>query len=928
MTHSRLAATETEDRTRSASSASARGAERRIRESSRALWSVAVMMTTLLIAASGVPARSEADTLKLLVAIPNDELLQAHSESAPGLELAGPSWRTWPICTVTSEGLDWLAESGTTHVVLDCDLTRNLRALDSDMGDYHTFEETRAELENLESDYPELVEVRSIGKSIQGRDLLAAFVSGAESVEQELGACLLVGLHHAREIISTEVVLNALNFTLSQYGEDPDITYLLNHRRVIFLPMLNPDGHVRVEAGVDWRKNMRDNLDGTFGVDPNRNYGYKWGYDEIGSSSMTSSSTYRGPSPFSEPETQAIRSLKETEGYDVSLSFHSYGNIIFYPWSFDDGFTPDHEIHAKMASVISAQSGYNYGNTELMDFYPANGEFDDWNYAGLGDEQRSFGLTFEVGDSFYEPEDRIEQLCQETLDCCINAVCAAGPWLTIAQHQILEQDPDGIIRSGERFTVDLVLQSVSVDELGPVEVSCSCYSPLVSIMSPPIRFETMGPMERLGPGECYFEVQATLGETCPQIVPLLVRVQTEGFDRQFEVPVPVGLNMLERAASWYFEEDEEWSVEGDWERGKPRGAGGRVNGNPGPDIAYSGERVCGTDLEDDILGPEGRSFLISPPFSCEGLQCTRVDYQRWLNVGAADYFRASVEVYAEGRWHGVWHSLGEITDSEWTPCSLDISKWADGRDEVQLRFTVLTSGYEPYSGFFIDDVQVLGCRPPYRDDPSRKTLPFAIASSEGMLDTIIVVQNRTELPKPIELEFREHNGTLTYDSAIVNPHSLVTRLASAEMGAGWGSAVLQMQQAADFNVSAFLINLNTMRLSTIDLLRETSQTIDLHVYYTEGEGKTDSFVVLSNNSQSQESMNVQISVFRFDGSSLGSIERQLGPESVQAVSLQDACGPALGWIQVQSDIPGLGACGLMDFVGSEGLQPMKAFCNN
>ena len=237
------------------------------------------LATILIVAALVVPSRVKADVPKTMLAVPPDEIGQIVDESPRGVDLAGPSFGSWPILVVTSRGLEWLVESGFSFVVLDADLTRNLDALGPDMGDYHTYEETTDELLSLQLDYPELVEIETIGQSIEGREILAAIVSGAENPAEVLGTCLIVGLHHAREIITTEIVLFALNSLLIRYGNDPTITYLLDRRKVIFVPMLNPDGHVRVERGTDWRKNMRDNGDGTYGVDLNRNYSYMWGCD-------------------------------------------------------------------------------------------------------------------------------------------------------------------------------------------------------------------------------------------------------------------------------------------------------------------------------------------------------------------------------------------------------------------------------------------------------------------------------------------------------------------------------------------------------------------------------------------------------------------------------------------------------------------------
>ena len=75
------------------------------------------------------------------------------------------------------------------------------------------------------------------------------------------------------------------------------------------------------------------------GVDLSRNYDYEFAFDEVGSSGDICSDSYRGPSAFSEPETQAIRNLLETyPNIKIALNLHTYGNNLNIPFNYaDDG---------------------------------------------------------------------------------------------------------------------------------------------------------------------------------------------------------------------------------------------------------------------------------------------------------------------------------------------------------------------------------------------------------------------------------------------------------------------------------------------------------------------------------------------------------------------------------------------------------------
>ena len=103
------------------------------------------------------------------------------------------------------------------------------------------------------------------------------------------------------------------------------------------MPVANPDGYdFTFEPGHRlWRKNLRDNDgDGVItagdGVDLNRNFPTKWGYDNEGSSPSFGSETYRGTGPASEPETQALDGLLDRVGFEFLINYHSAAELLLY----------------------------------------------------------------------------------------------------------------------------------------------------------------------------------------------------------------------------------------------------------------------------------------------------------------------------------------------------------------------------------------------------------------------------------------------------------------------------------------------------------------------------------------------------------------------------------------------------------------------
>ncbi len=181
-----------------------------------------------------------------------------------------------------------------------------------DYGVWHTYAETVAEMNLLHTQYPNLTTAPvSIGLSREGRSIWAMKISDNPNVDEDEPEVLIDGMHHAREIMTVEINLYLRAVSLRELRDATRPPHSLSTiAKIWFIPLVNVDGFVYNETtnpngGGMWRKNRRNNGDGSYGVDINRNYPYMWGLDDNGSSPTTSSETYRGPSAGSEPETQA-----------------------------------------------------------------------------------------------------------------------------------------------------------------------------------------------------------------------------------------------------------------------------------------------------------------------------------------------------------------------------------------------------------------------------------------------------------------------------------------------------------------------------------------------------------------------------------------------------------------------------------------------
>ncbi len=337
---------------------------------------------------------------------------------------------------VTDEQLAWIQSKGVLVAVLERDVLAAPAALDENLGQYHTYAEMEAELASLAASYPSIARIDTMGTSVEGRAIRALKISDGVSIDEDEPEVLIMGCHHARELMSVEVPLKLARYLLDHYATDPRVAGLVDSREIWIAPMINVDGHVYVEqnhAGSSstwWRKNRVHNLDGSYGVDLNRNYGYQWGYDDIGSSPTPSSALFRGTAPFSESETRVVRDLCAGREFAMSLSYHSYGELILYPWGYAAINTIDNGLFAALGDSLSRDNGYTAGNAASGAIYITNGDSDDWLYGDAAFKAPVYAFTVELNSyeegGFAPPESLIQPTFDAMLELNLRFLDLAG----------------------------------------------------------------------------------------------------------------------------------------------------------------------------------------------------------------------------------------------------------------------------------------------------------------------------------------------------------------------------------------------------------------------------------------------------------------------------------------------------------------------
>ncbi|MEU2599116.1 M14 family metallopeptidase [Streptomyces hirsutus] len=320
----------------------------------------------------------------------------------------------------------------------------DLRLFDFPSADsrYHNYAEMNAEIDQRLSAYPNIMSKRVIGRSYQGRDIVAIKISDNVTADENEPEVLFTHHQHAREHLTVEMALYLLRELGAGYGSDSRITSIVNSRELWIIPDLNPDGgeyDIATGSYRSWRKNRQPNSGSSYvGTDLNRNWDYRWGCCN-GSSGSTSSETYRGSAPESAPEVKIVadfvrsRVVGGVQQIKAGIDFHTYSELVLWPFGYTysdttTGMTADdYAAFRTVGQKMAASNGYTA--QQSSDLYITDGSIDDY----LWGTHKIFGYTYEMyprsssGGGFYPPDEVIERETSRNRDAVLqlleNADC-------------------------------------------------------------------------------------------------------------------------------------------------------------------------------------------------------------------------------------------------------------------------------------------------------------------------------------------------------------------------------------------------------------------------------------------------------------------------------------------------------------------------
>ncbi len=588
--------------------------------------------------------------------------------------------------------MELISQAGLIYRTLELNMEAAVsRDYGPNYGIYHTYSESAAFMDSLHTLYPSVVSEKwSIGQTMQGNEIWALKISDNPEVDEIEPEVLIDGMHHAREIMASEFPIMFAEYLASNYGTDPEVTWLVDHRELFIVPIVNPDGQLYNQqtypnGGGMWRKTRRNNGDGSYGVDPNRNYPYEWAYNNSGSSPYGSDETYRGPYAGSEPCVQALMDFINSREFITHDSVHTYSNLLLYPWGYVTTDTPDGATYQYMANLMTQYNGYEWGQPSDI-LYDVNGGSIDWVYGAQSEHAKVLSFSTEIGgysDGFWPDQARRGPLFQENLWPHIYLMRSAGTFIDVNSPFVMGNTRS--IQPGQDGTLNFTIenQSVVASALG-LSITVSTDDAWVQFGASDIAVGDLAAMSSTTLSQGALPISVDAG--CPNghLVPFQVVVHMEEGDLTFDLAFMVG------TPNNIFADNLESGL-GNW----------TTTGNWG--TTSNSYHSFVTSLTDSPVGEYNDQSSTSATLNGTYQAATLSFWHKYDIEDGYDYGR--VQVSANG---GAWTSLVSYdgTQSTWQQVTLDLDAYSG--QNLRFRFLLDTDYSVTRDGWYIDDITLTG----------------------------------------------------------------------------------------------------------------------------------------------------------------------------------------------------------------------------
>jgi carboxypeptidase T len=565
------------------------------------------------------------------------------------------------------------------------------------MGGYPTYEEMLATLDKMRTLYPNLISTRAIVSDTilthDGRPMWWIRISDNPDIAENEPEALYTALHHAREPIGLTQMLFYMWYLLENYETNPEIKYLVDNTQLCFIPCVNPDGYIYNQTtnpagGGLWRKNRSQNTDGSLGVDLNRNYGYQWGIDNQGSSDLPYTSTFRGTGPFSEPETRMVRDFCRTHDFKVALNYHTFGNLMIYPWAYSDAAADPY--FPFLADALIAKNKFRPGPPALTVGYPVNGSSDDWMFAEPG----TFSFTPETGPgnfAFWPPADTIVGLNKVTV--WSNLVTG---WSLLQFATAQDISPPEI--TATQFTLPVEVKRYGLQN-GTFSLTITPLTPLVTTVTPTAQVFSI---PQMGIDTIWFAGEMASNALSGDLVDLEISIDNGAFILRDTIKKLFTAGPRISIFADNFNSNSNW--QGGWNLTTEAFVSAANSLTDSPFEPYFNNASNETELTALITIPN-EPF---PKLTFHAKWSIEAGYD-WLQIEAVDmndnayplcgkysHFGGSAQPAAMPLWDG--------SQPEWVEESIDLSDFKG--QEIKIRCSLKSDSELVLDGFYIDDVVI------------------------------------------------------------------------------------------------------------------------------------------------------------------------------------------------------------------------------
>lgn len=623
------------------------------------------------------------------------------------------------------------------------------------MGGFYTLSEVLTELDNMKTLFPNLITSKvSIGNTVENRPMYMVKISDNPEIDELEPEVLYTALHHAREPQSMMQMIYFMYYLLENYSTDPAVQYLVNNRELFFIPVVNPDGYeynhtTYPSGGGMWRKNRKNN-GGSYGVDLNRNYGpyAYWNASNGGSSTSPSSDTYRGTAPFSEPEITNIKNFLSTRQFKNALNYHTYSNLLVYPYGALSSETPDSLIFREYADDMTTYNGYTYGTDMQTVGYSTRGNSDDYFYDGdtVLNNGKIFAMTPEVGSTgFWPTQAEIFPLAIENVYPNLYYAWVAGEFVSIVNYNINQQyfDPGDIVQmnpvlknKGLSNGYNITLELTSLNDYAIITNSTASFVSIPSRGTASVTSPLMFNVSSSAPSEAKIK--------------LLLTTRTNGVIMTSDT-----LNLIVGTPTFVFADSTNnplslWTISGN-PAAAPKWSSTTTSYNSAPNSytdSPTGNYSSSSTITMTLTNPINLTGIINPYLNFY----TKFDIENGWDYGQVEVStnNGSTWIPLQGQYTnsgtGSFQPAGEPlydgTKTEWVKEEISLASYIS--NQFKIRFELKSDGSIEQDGWYVDDIGIL-----YYSIPQN---PLELTSFTALIEGLY--NGSTMIPDTVTIELR------------------------------------------------------------------------------------------------------------------------------------------------------------------------------